>query len=238
MSAPTLGAVWRASLRRELTLIWRSPADIVQPLFFFVVVVSLFPLALSPKPALLALVAPGAVWVAALLAVMLSLDGLFRRDQESGALDLLLTAPVVSVVPEAAKLLAHWLLTGLPLALIAPLLGYMLQLPVAVLDTLMVSVLLGTPTLTVVGAIGAALTVGLNRGGILLAVLVLPLYVPVLVFGAGGCAPPWTTCPPAVCWQCWGRFSAGGEPRSGGRGAGPAHQRRRLIAAALFRCSM
>ena len=155
MSAPTLGAVWRASLRRELTLIWRSPADIVQPLFFFVVVVSLFPLALSPKPALLALVAPGAVWVAALLAVMLSLDGLFRRDQESGALDLLLTAPVVSVVPVAAKLLAHWLLTGLPLALIAPLLGYMLQLPVAVLDTLMVSVLLGTPTLTVVGAIGA-----------------------------------------------------------------------------------
>jgi heme exporter protein B len=92
---------------------------------------------------------------------------------------------VVSVVPVAAKLLAHWLLTGLPLALIAPLLGYMLQLPVAVLDTLMVSVLLGTPTLTVVGAIGAALTVGLNRGGILLAVLVLPLYVPVLVFGAG-----------------------------------------------------
>ena len=182
MSAPSLGAVWRASLRRELTLIWRSPADIVQPLFFFVVVVSLFPLALSPKPALLALVAPGAVWVAALLAVMLSLDGLFRRDQESGALDLLLTAPVVSVVPVAAKLLAHWLLTGLPLALIAPLLGYMLQLPVAVLDTLMVSVLLGTPT---VGAIGAALTVGLNRGGILLAVLVLPLYVPVLVFGAG-----------------------------------------------------
>ena len=165
MSAPTLGAVWRASLRRELTLIWRSPADIVQPLFFFVVVVSLFPLALSPKPALLDLVAPGAVWVA--------------------ALDLLLTAPVVSVVPVAAKLLAHWLLTGLPLALIAPLLGYMLQLPVAVLDTLMVSVLLGTPTLTVVGAIGAALTVGLNRGGILLAVLVLPLYVPVLVFGAG-----------------------------------------------------
>ena len=185
MSAPSLAVVWRASLRRELTLIWRSPADIVQPLFFFVVVVSLFPLALSPKPALLALVAPGAVWVAALLAVMLSLDGLFRRDQESGALDLLLTAPVVSVVPVAAKLLAHWLLTGLPLALIAPLLGYMLHLPVAVLDTLMVSVLLGTPTLTVVGAIGAALTVGLNRGGILLAVLVLPLYVPVLVFGAG-----------------------------------------------------
>ncbi|MBF5056240.1 Heme exporter protein B [Alcanivorax sp. 521-1] len=180
-----MSGIWWASLRRELTLIWRAPADMVQPLFFFVVVVSLFPLGLSPKPELLALVAPGAVWVAALLAVMLSLDGLFRRDQESGALDQMLTAPVVTVVPVSAKLLAHWLLTGLPLALIAPLLGYMMQLPVAVLDTLMVSVLLGTPTLTVVGAIGAALTVGLNRGGILLAVLVLPLYIPVLVFGAG-----------------------------------------------------
>ncbi|AFT69852.1 Heme exporter protein B [Alloalcanivorax dieselolei B5] len=176
---------WWATLRRELTLIWRSPADMVQPLFFFMVVVSLFPLGLSPKPELLALVAPGVVWVAALLAVMLSLDGLFRRDQESGALDQMLTAPVVSVLPVSAKLLAHWLLTGLPLALMAPLLGYMMQLPVSALATLTYSVLLGTPTLTVIGAIGAALTVGLNRGGILLALLILPLYVPVLVFGAG-----------------------------------------------------
>lgn len=180
-----MSGAWGASLRRELTLIWRTPADIVQPLFFFVVVVSLFPLGLSPEPRLLALVAPGVVWVAALLAVMLSLDGLFRRDQESGALDLMLTAPTLTLVPVCAKLLAHWLLTGLPLTLLAPVLGYMLQLPAAVLDTLALSVLLGTPTLTVVGAIGAALTVGLNRGGILLAVLVLPLYVPVLVFGAG-----------------------------------------------------
>ncbi|MFT0140586.1 heme exporter protein CcmB [Alloalcanivorax xenomutans] len=176
---------WWATLRRELTLIWRSPADMVQPLFFFMVVVSLFPLGLSPKPELLALVAPGVVWVAALLAVMLSLDGLFRRDQESGVLDQMLTAPVVSVLPVSAKLLAHWLLTGLPLALMAPLLGYMMQLPVPALATLTYSVLLGTPTLTVIGAIGAALTVGLNRGGILLALLILPLYVPVLVFGAG-----------------------------------------------------
>jgi heme exporter protein B len=180
-----VSGAWGASLRRELTLIWRTPADIVQPLFFFVVVVSLFPLGLSPEPKLLALVAPGVVWVAALLAVMLSLDGLFRRDQESGALDLMLTAPTLTLVPVCAKLLAHWLLTGLPLTLLAPVLGYMMQLPTAVLDTLALSVLLGTPTLTVVGAIGAALTVGLNRGGILLAVLVLPLYVPVLVFGAG-----------------------------------------------------
>lgn len=177
--------VFRAALGRELLVLWRSPAEIINPLFFFVMVISLFPLAISPKPELLATVAPGVLWVAALLAVMLSLDGLFRRDQESGVLDMLLTAPVMPVVPVLAKLLAHWLLTGLPLVLISPLLGHMLQLPDAALGTVMMSLLLGTPALTIVGAIGAALTVGLNRGGILLAVLVLPLYIPVLIFGAG-----------------------------------------------------
>ncbi|KGD61642.1 MAG: heme exporter protein CcmB [Alcanivorax sp.] len=176
---------FRAALGRELLVLWRSPAEIINPLFFFVMVISLFPLAISPKPELLATVAPGVLWVAALLAVMLSLDGLFRRDQESGVLDMLLTAPVMPVVPVLAKLLAHWLLTGLPLVLISPLLGHMLQLPDAALGTVMLSLLLGTPALTIVGAIGAALTVGLNRGGILLAVLVLPLYIPVLIFGAG-----------------------------------------------------
>ncbi len=174
-----------AALGRELLVLWRSPAEIINPLFFFVMVISLFPLAISPKPELLATVAPGVLWVAALLAVMLSLDGLFRRDQESGVLDMLLTAPVMPVVPVLAKLLAHWLLTGLPLVLISPLLGHMLQLPDAALGTVMLRLLLGTPALTIVGAIGAALTVGLNRGGILLAVLVLPLYIPVLIFGAG-----------------------------------------------------
>ncbi|MBP21168.1 MAG: heme exporter protein CcmB [Alcanivorax sp.] len=176
---------FRAALGRELLVLWRSPAEIINPLFFFVMVISLFPLAISPKPELLATVAPGVLWVAALLAVMLSLDGLFRRDQESGVLDMLLTAPGMPVVPVLAKLLAHWLLTGLPLVLISPLLGHMLQLPDAALGTVMLSLLLGTPALTIVGAIGAALTVGLNRGGILLAVLVLPLYIPVLIFGAG-----------------------------------------------------
>jgi len=178
-------SAFRAALGRELLVLWRSPAEIINPLFFFVMVISLFPLAISPKPELLATVAPGVLWVAALLAVMLSLDGLFRRDQESGVLDMLLTAPVIPVVPVLAKLLAHWLLTGLPLVLISPLLGHMLQLPDGALGTVMLSLLLGTPALTIVGAIGAALTVGLNRGGILLAVLVLPLYIPVLIFGAG-----------------------------------------------------
>ena len=112
-------SVFRAALSRELLVLWRSPAEIINPLFFFVMVISLFPLAISPKPELLALVAPGVLWVAALLAVMLSLDGLFRRDQESGVLELLLTAPVMAVVPVSAKLLAHWLLTGLPLVLIS-----------------------------------------------------------------------------------------------------------------------
>ncbi|MCK0153978.1 heme exporter protein CcmB [Alcanivorax sp. S6407] len=176
---------FRAALSRELLVLWRSPAEIINPLFFFVMVISLFPLAISPKPELLALIAPGVLWVAALLAVMLSLDGLFRRDQESGVLEQLLTSPVMTVVPVTAKLLAHWLLTGLPLVLVSPVLAHMLQLPDRVLGVVMLSLLLGTPALTVIGAIGSALTVGLNRGGILLAVLVLPLYIPVLIFGAG-----------------------------------------------------
>ena len=178
-------SLFSAALRREILVIWRNPADIINPLFFFVMVVSLFPLAVSPQPATLTLLAPGLIWVAALLAVLLSLDGLFRRDQETGALDMLLTAPGLSVVPVLAKLIAHWLLTGLPLVLVAPVLGYMLYLPSEVLGVLMLSVLLGTPSLTIIGAIGAGLTVGLNRGGILLAILVLPLYIPVMIFGAG-----------------------------------------------------
>lgn len=178
-------SVFLATLRREIRLGLRAPAEVLNPLFFFVVVVSLFPLALSPRPEILQLIAPGVVWVAALLAVMLSLDGLFRRDEECGALEQLLVAPQLLFIPVLARVLAHWLLVGLPLVLMAPLLGYMLHLPVSVLDTLFLGLLLGTPVLMMIGAIGAALTVGLRRGGILLALLVLPLYVPVLVFGAG-----------------------------------------------------
>ncbi|MCH8543064.1 MAG: heme exporter protein CcmB [Alcanivorax sp.] len=174
-----------ATLRREVLLAMRSPAEVINPLFFFVVVVSLFPLAVSPAPELLREMAPGVIWVAALLAVMLSLDGLFRTDEETGVLDQLLVAPVELYFTVLAKILAHWLLVGLPLVLVAPVLGYMLQLPVSVLGTLMSGLLLGTPSLMVIGAIGASLTVGLRRGSMLLALLVLPLYIPVLVFGAG-----------------------------------------------------
>ncbi|MCC1497104.1 heme exporter protein CcmB [Alcanivorax sp. 1008] len=172
-------------MQRELLLAWRRPAEIINPLFFFVMVVALFPLGVSPRPELLATLAPGVVWVAALLAVLLSVDGLFRADHDSGALEQLLTAPQSLYVPVLAKLAAHWMLTGLPLVVMAPLLGYMLHLPEQAIGVLFIAVLLGTPTLVAIGAIGAALTVSLRSGGILLSLLVLPLYVPVLVFGAG-----------------------------------------------------
>lgn len=172
-------------LKRELLLLWRRPAEIVNPLFFFVLVVSLFPLGVSPDPALLASVAGGVVWVAALLAVLLSVDAMFRADHDSGALEQILVAPSALYVPVLAKLLAHWSMTGLPLVLVAPLAGYMLHLPGQALPVLAFGLLLGTPVMTAVGAIGAALTVSIRSGGILLALLVLPLYVPVLVFGAG-----------------------------------------------------
>lgn len=174
-----------ATMQRELLLAWRRPAEIINPLFFFVMVVALFPLGVSPRPELLATLAPGVVWVAALLAVLLSVDGLFRADHDSGALEQLLTAPQSLYVPVLAKLAAHWMLTGLPLVVMAPLLGYMLHLPEQAIGVLFIAVLLGTPTLVAIGAIGAALTVSLRSGGILLSLLVLPLYVPVLVFGAG-----------------------------------------------------
>src|SRR5690606_12398444 len=158
---------------------------IINPLFFFVMVVALFPLGVSPRPELLATLAPGVVWVAALLAVLLSVDGLFRADHDSGALGQWLTGPQSLYVPVLPKRVAHWMLTGLPLVLMAPLLGYMLHLPEPAIGVLFIAVLLGTPTLIAIGAIGAALTVSLRSGGILLSLLVLPLYVPVLVFGAG-----------------------------------------------------
>lgn len=174
-----------STLRRELLLAMRRPSDILNPLFFFFVVIALFPLGVSPRAEILETLAPGVVWVAALLAVLLSVDGMFRADQDAGALEQLLVAPVSLYVPLLAKVLAHWLLTGLPLVLAAPLLGYMLHLPTQAAGTLFWSLLLGTPTLTAIGAIGVSLTVGLRSGGILLALLVVPLYVPVLVFGAG-----------------------------------------------------
>lgn len=180
-----LGGTLAAVLRRELQIALRSPGNIVNPLMFFVIAVALFPLGGNADREFLAGIAPGVVWVTALLAVMLSMDSLFRADFEDGSLEQLLLSPQPLYFQLLAKVLAHWLVSGLPLVIIAPLLAYMLALPTDGYGPLILGLLLGTPTLSLIGAIGMALTVGLSRSGLLLAVLVLPLSVPVLVFGAG-----------------------------------------------------
>jgi heme exporter protein B len=181
----SVASAFLALLRRDLVIAFRRRSEMVNPLLFFVLVTSLFPLGVGSQPKLLALMAPGVVWVAALLAALLSLDTIFRSDFEDGTLEqLLLSAQPVSVLV-IAKVLAHWLITGLPLLLVAPLLGTFLGLPSQAVGTLMWSLLFGTPALSLIGAIGVALTVGLRKGGVILSLLVLPLYVPILIFGAG-----------------------------------------------------
>lgn len=177
-------AVW-ATLKRDLVLLMRRRSEVLNPLVFFAIVITLFPIGISPDPALLAAIAPGLLWVAALLAALLSLDSLFRADFDDGSLEQLLLTPQPLPMLVLAKVAVHWLLTGLPLALMAPLLGIMLALPAGSYGVLAVSLALGSASLSLIGAIGAALTVGLSRGGVLLSLLVLPLYIPVLIFGAG-----------------------------------------------------
>jgi|TARA_Y100001968_G_scaffold327867_1_gene373828 heme exporter protein B len=175
----------KATLKRDLTLMLRRRGEVLNPLVFFALVITLFPIGISPDPELLASIAPGLLWVAALLAALLSLDSLFRSDYDDGSLEQLLLAPQPLAALGLAKVAVHWLLTGLPLALMAPLLGIMLSLPAGSYAVLALSLALGTASLSLIGAIGAALTVGLARGGVLLSLLVLPLYIPVLIFGAG-----------------------------------------------------
>ncbi|WP_263263965.1 heme exporter protein CcmB [Pseudomonas sp. RIT-PI-S] len=177
--------VFASLLRREGLLLARRPAALANPLVFFAVVATLFPLAIGADPSLLQQMAPGLVWVAAVLAVLLSLDGLFREDFEDGSLEQWALSRHGMLLPVLAKVAAHWLLCGLALTLLAPLLGLMLGLPAHSLPALIAALALGTPVLTLLGAIGAALTVGLRRGGLLLALLVLPLYIPVLILGSG-----------------------------------------------------
>ncbi len=180
-------SLWQAYvflLRRDLLLALRNRAEYAMPLLFFVLVVTLFPLALGALPELLARIAPGIVWVGALLAAMLSLPSIFRSDFDDGSLEQILLSAHPAAVLVLAKVCAHWLVTGLPLLLVAPLLAEMLGLPAAAQPMLLLTILLGTPSLSLVGAIGVALTVGLRKGGIILALLVLPLYVPVLIFAA------------------------------------------------------
>lgn len=171
-------------LARDLRLAFRSRHELANPLIFFVLVVTLFPLATSPSAELLRIMAPGVIWVSALLSVLLSLDRLFKQDYEDGSLDQLMLSPNPLVILVLAKVCAHWLLTGLPLVLVAPLLGMFMYVPDEAIGVLMLSLLLGTPVLSLVGAIGVSLTVAVNRGGVLLSLIVLPLYIPVLIFGA------------------------------------------------------
>lgn len=177
--------VLNSVLRRDLTLAMRRRTDVMTTLVFFVIVVSLFPLGVGPEPDLLRTMAPGVIWVAALLASMLSLNRMFASDYLDGTLEQMLISPQHLPLLVLGKVMAHWLVTGLPLVLIAPVLGVQYDLSGDALRTLMLSLFIGTPILSMIGAIGAALTLGLRGGGALLSLLVLPLYVPVLIFGAG-----------------------------------------------------
>ncbi len=172
-------------LQRDLLLAYRHRSELANPLLFFVIVVTLFPLAIGPEPGILKNIAPGVIWVAALLASMLSLESVFRTDFNDGSLELMFLSPHPPSLLVLSKIIAHWLITAVPLMLMAPLLAVLLHLPTEGIGVLLLTLLLGTPVLSLVGAIGVALTVGLRRGGMLLALLVLPLYVPVLIFAAG-----------------------------------------------------
>ncbi len=170
---------------RDLTLAWRRRADVLSTLFFFVIVVSLFPLGIGPESQLLRSIAPGVVWVAALLASMLSLSRVFENDYHDGTLEQMLLTPQPLFLVVLGKVLAQWLVSEVPLAVVAPLLGVQFDLEPRTLWILFISLLIGTPVLSLIGSIGAALTLGLRGSGVLIAVLILPLYVPVLIFGAG-----------------------------------------------------
>ncbi len=173
-----------ALLLRDLKLAFRAGGGFGLGLAFFLIVTVLVPFAVGPQSSLLSTIAPGVLWLGALLACLLSLDRLLALDWEDGSLDLLATAPLPLEAVVSMKALAHWITTGLPLVLAAPFLGVLLNLPVPGFFWLVISLLLGTPAMSVIGTFGAALTVGLKRGGLLLSLLVLPLYVPTLIFGA------------------------------------------------------
>ncbi|MCR8718964.1 heme exporter protein CcmB [Pseudomonas syringae USA007] len=179
-----MSRVFAALILREARLLARRPAELANPLVFFALVIALFPLAIGPDTQLLQALSPGLVWVAALLAVLLSLDGLFRGDFEDGSLEQWVLSPHPLALLVLGKVLAHWVFSGLTLVLLSPVLALMLGLPVQCLPVLMLSLLLGTPVLSLLGSVGAALTVGLKRGGVLLALLILPLYIPVLILGS------------------------------------------------------
>ena len=171
-------------IQRELTIAFRRPAEILNPLWFFLIVITLFPLLMGPNPELLGKIASGIAWVAALLSALLSFERLFRDDYLDGSLEQLMLLPVGLPQVSLAKVIAHWLLTGLPLILLSPIAAILLSLEAHVWWALVLTLLLGTPILSCLGAIGVALTVGLRKGGTLLSLLILPLFLPVLIFAA------------------------------------------------------
>lgn len=183
-TVPGIGAGFFAVLKRDLLLAWKRPGDVLNPLFFFAVVSTLFPLAVGPDADLLRAIGPGVVWVAALLAALLSLNALFLSDHEDGSLEQLLLSPQPLPLLVLAKSIAHWILSGLPLVVLAPLIALSYDLGSASLLAMPATLLPGTLSLSLLGTAGAALTVGLNRSSALLSLLVLPLAMPVLIFGA------------------------------------------------------
>ncbi|HER27688.1 MAG TPA: heme exporter protein CcmB [Rhodospirillales bacterium] len=170
-------------VRRDLRLAQRQGMDYIMVVMFFVIAVVLFPFGVGPEPNILARIAAGVIWVAALLSSLLSLERLFQADYEDGSLELLVLSPVTLEIAVLAKITAHWVTTGLPLIIAAPLLGVLLNMPAEGFPMLILALALGTPSLSLIGAVGAGLILGSRRGGVLLALLILPLYIPVLIFG-------------------------------------------------------
>ncbi len=171
-------------IKRELRIALCKQAEILNPLWFFLIVITLFPLVIGPDPVLLSKIAPGVAWVAALLSALLSFERLFRDDFIDGSLEQLMLAPQPLALTALAKVTAHWLLTGLPLILLSPIAALLLSLEIRIWWALVLTLLIGTPVLSFLGAIGVALTVGLRKGGVLLSLLVVPLFIPVLIFSA------------------------------------------------------
>lgn len=184
MNPPSTAAFCLRLLRRQLVLAFRRPIEIGNPLLFFAMIVALFPLGLGPAPERLAGFAPGILWIIALLSNLLTSDAVFRSDFDDGSLEHLLLSPQPLFLSVLAYICAHWLITGLLLALVSPVFALMLNLPATAIGALVASLMLGTAVLSLLGGIGAALTVGLKRGGMLISLLILPLYMPVLIFGS------------------------------------------------------
>lgn len=180
----TLSQAFLAELRADLKLAYRNKSALFNPLMFFIMVAVLFAFGVGPESTVLSKLAPGVIWVAALLASLLALDHLFREDHDNGSLEQLILSPHASSALILAKIVVHWLVTGLPLILISPFIAMMMQLPGQAYGTMLFSLLLGTPALSLIGAVGVGLTAGIKRSGLLLSLLVIPLFIPVLIFGA------------------------------------------------------